>query len=448
MSVIRFLSGSFYVVALGMLTALAPAAHAQELAITPYRDSGTYGVGERVGWIIAPADRSTARGRYRYLIKRDGLTPVDSGTLDLSGGTAVIETSLSEPGMVLVEVRRADGSQALHGRSRAEIGRVLLGAAVAPRDIEPASPRPLDFDTFWTAKLDALEAVAAEPVVTPGESDRPGVEYFTIKMNNVDGAHVYGQLARPAHVEKAPALLILQWASPPYPLHKEWVTERAAQGWLVLNVEPHDVPGDMPQAFYEALPQRIKDYATIGRHSRDESYFLSMYLGDYRAVEYLASRPDWDGRTLVVMGTSMGGQQSLALAGLHPKVTALIAHVPSGCDVTGPLFGRAAPYPQWDVADADVLSTAVYFDPANFATRINARALISVGFIDETSTPAGIWSTFNAIPGPKEAVPMVDAPHSHLATSEQQAPFLRRAAEWLDDLVHGRDPRVPSRPPD
>jgi cephalosporin-C deacetylase-like acetyl esterase len=39
-----------------------------------------------------------------------------------------------------------------------------------------------------------------------------------------------------------------------------------------------------------------------------------MYLGDYRAVEYLASLPDWDGKTLVVMGTSMGGQQSLCVA--------------------------------------------------------------------------------------------------------------------------------------
>ncbi|PYO86590.1 MAG: acetylxylan esterase, partial [Gemmatimonadetes bacterium] len=88
----------------------------------------------------------------------------------------------------------------------------------------------------------------------------------------------------------------------------------------------------MPQAFYDALPQLIKDYRLIGRDSRDESYFLSMYLGDYRATEYLASRPDWDGRTLVIMGTSMGGQQGFAVAGLDSRVTALVAHVPAGCD--------------------------------------------------------------------------------------------------------------------
>ena len=144
----------------------------------------------------------------------------------------------------------------------------------------------------------------------PGESARAG--------SVGDGASLTSrlarlrQLAKPAREGKFPALLIYQWASPPYPLQKPWVTERAAEGWLTLNVEPHDVPSDMPQAFYDALPRIIKRYNTIGHLSRDESYFLRMYLGDHRAVEYLASRPDWDGKTIVVMGTSMGGQQSFA----------------------------------------------------------------------------------------------------------------------------------------
>ena len=94
-------------------------------------------------------------------------------------------------------------------------------------------------------------AIPATPVLTPGESGRPGVEYATIKMNNINGAHVYGQFAKPAREGKFPALLILQWASPPYPLQKEWVTDRAAEGWLALNVEPHDVPQRHAAAFYD-----------------------------------------------------------------------------------------------------------------------------------------------------------------------------------------------------
>lgn len=207
-----------------------------------------------------------------------------------------------------------------------------------------------------------------------------------------------------------------------------------------MNIEPHDVPADMPQAFYDALPAMLKSYNTIGQHSRDESYFLQMYLGAYRAVEHLATRPDWDGKTIVVMGTSMGGQQSFATAGLNPKVTALIVNVPAGADVTAAAHGRAPSYPNWNLKRADVRETARYFDTANFASRITARCLVAMGFIDEVATPAGIWSVFNQIRGPKEVAPMIESPHNHLATPRQQMPFTRRSAEWLDTLVHGGNP--------
>lgn len=424
-----------------------PAAEAQQLTFTPHRATGIYEVGERAGWTVGVAPgQSAAAGRYSFTVRRDGLTPVDSGTFDLSSGRATIDASLARPGMLLVEVHPPAGTVGFRGVSRSEVGRVLLGAAVAPAGIRPSAPRPADFDSFWTAKLRQLEAVPAEPVLTRGESERAGVEYFTIRMNNIRGAHVHGQLARPAREGRFPALLILQYASAPYPLQKRWVTDRAAEGWLVLNVEPHDLPSDMPQPFYDALPQLIRDYRTIGQHSRDESYFLSMYLGDYRAAEYLAGRPDWDGRTLVVTGTSMGGQQSFAVAGLHPRVTAMVVNVPAGGDALGPLHGRAAAYPNWDLTRPEVRSTAVYFDAANFAPRIAARSLVAMGFIDETCPPAGIWAAFNLIPGPKEAVPMVDSPHNHMAAPGQQLPYDRRSTDWLDALVQGREPPAGSGP--
>jgi cephalosporin-C deacetylase-like acetyl esterase len=167
-----------------------------------------------------------------------------------------------------------------------------------------------------------------------------------------------------------------------------------------------------------------------------------MYLGDYRAVEYLASRPDWDGKTMVVMGTSMGGQQSFATAGLNSRVNGLIVNVPAGADVTATLHGRAPSYPNWNVSRPEILETARYFDTANFASRITARSLVAMGFIDEIATPAGIWSVFNQIRGPREAAPMIESPHNNLATPRQQLPYTSRSAAWLDALVHGREPEI------
>ena len=168
-----------------------------------------------------------------------------------------------------------------------------------------------------------------------------------------------------------------------------------------------------------------------------------MYLRDYREIDYLTSRPEWDGKTLVVMGTSMGGQQSLVQAGLHPKVTHVIVHVPSGADSNGPLHNRASGYPNWPSTNPNVMATALYFDTVNFASHIKATALVSMGFIDTTSPPVGVWTAYNQIQGPKEAAPMPLAGHNNVSTPQQMLPFTTRATEWLNALVKG-EPVTPN----
>jgi cephalosporin-C deacetylase-like acetyl esterase len=403
-------------------------AHAQQLMFKPLNQSGIYALGEKAGWTVSlPAGVPVPAGGFTYTLKQNGLDVIKSGKLELADGPVTIETALKEPAMLFLEVlpAGADGK------------RNIAGAAIAPTKLQPVVPCPADFDTFWASKIKLLKSIPAEPVLTSGESGKEGVEYATIKLNNIGGAHVYGQLAKPAHEGKFPAMLIMQWASPPYPLQKPWVTDRAAEGWLVLDVEPHDVPGDLPPAFYAALPQLIKNYTAIYNDDRERNYFLQMYLGDYRALDYLASRPDWDGKTLLVMGTSMGGQQSICVAGLHPQVTHLIVNVPAGADSNATLHGRAAGYPNWDLARANVKETALYFDTVNFAARIKATCMIALGFVDETCPPVGVWTMANQIPSPKEIVPMIESPHNHLATPAQLLPCTTRSAAWLSALVKG-----------
>jgi cephalosporin-C deacetylase-like acetyl esterase len=85
------------------------------------------------------------------------------------------------------------------------------------------------------------------------------------------------------------------------------------------------------------------------------------------------------------------------------------------------------------------MEAARYFDAVNFAPHIKARSLVAMGFVDTVCPPAGIWTAFNQIAGPKEAVPMIESPHNHQATPEEQAPYTRRSAEWLDALLKGDD---------
>jgi cephalosporin-C deacetylase len=409
----------------------APLCLAQQPICMPYHASGIYRIGEKVGWTVSLPQGTVPTGSYSYTIKKNNLDVLKTGNLDFSQGRNTIEITLNEPAMVYVQLSFPGAKERGPGAAMA------LGAAVAPEKLRPSVPRPADFDSFWRSKIGMLKKIPQNAVLTPSDSGKPDIEYATIKMDHINGTHVYGQLAKPKKAGKFPALVILQWASPPYPLQKQWVTDRAAEGWLTLNIEPHDVLPDQPKSYYDALPAELKNYAAIGRDNRDKNYFLQMYLADYRAVEYIAGRPDWDGRTLVVMGTSMGGQQSLCVAGLHPKITHVIANEPAGCDSNGALHGRASGYPNWPSDNPKIMQTALYFDAVNFASRIKATSLVAIGFVDTTTPPVGIWIAFNQIQGAKEAAPMIDSPHNNLATPAQQYPYTSRSAAWLNTLGHG-----------
>jgi cephalosporin-C deacetylase-like acetyl esterase len=404
--------GQFF---LGVGFVLAALAHAQSLTFTPLHENGIYQIGEKADWTVTAADGGAASS-YSYTVKKNNLDLVKVGTFDLSSGRATIEATLGGPGMLYVEVTSAALPMPIH-----------LGAAFAPAELQPAVKRPADFDSFWDGKLAELAKIPMKPALSRVETNQAGVDLSLVLLNSV-GSHVQGYLAKPARPGKFPALIIFQWAGV-YALQPNAVTDRAAEGWLAFDVDSHDM------APYQASGPS-PNYQAIGNTDRETSYFLNMYLRDTRAIDYIASRPDWDGKTLVVMGVSMGGHQSLAAAGLNPKVTAVIVNEPSGADSNGDLHGRKAGYPNWPSNNPKVMQTALYFDTVNFARRIKAPVLAAIGFIDTTCPPAGIWAAVNQIRGPKEVVPMIESDHNN-KTPEKQGAYNARSREVLATILAG-----------
>jgi cephalosporin-C deacetylase len=404
------------------IAALAPLlflnlAEAQQLSFVPFHSTGIYRIGEKAGWTVSlPND--TAAAKYTYEIKKNNFDVLKTSTLDFSSGSATIETTLQEPAMLYVTVT-AEGAPPTSA--------VHLGAAVAPAQLKPPAPKPPDFDAFWHNKLLYLSITPINPVIVPVKTEQEGVELSTVRLDSF-GSRVHGYLAKPIKLGKFPALIIYQYAGV-YALQPKTVTDRAAEGWLAFDVDSHDL--DPSQA--AGVPT---NYQSIGNFNRETSYFLNMYLRDARAVDYICSRPDWDGHTLVLMGTSMGGQQSLVTAGNRPQVSAVIVNEPAGTDISAELYGRQAGYPNWPVNDPRAMATAPYFDVVNFASRIKAPVLAAMGFIDTTASPAGIWTALNQIPGPKEAFPMIESDHNN-RTPEKQVAFHAREKEVLDILLHG-----------
>jgi cephalosporin-C deacetylase len=417
-----------------LLLGITLAAADQSLVLTPSVAEAIYEPKAPISWTVqAAGDGTIPLNRVTYLVKRSGAQVIGEGTLDLTTGPGTINASLDEPGTLLVEVA---AKATVAGQKDLK---ALAGVAVAPRLIKPSLPPPDDFDAFWKSKLEELAAVPANPVLESQPSERDGVDYWQITMDNIRGTKIHGQVAKPKKEGRFPALLIVQWAGV-YTLPKGFATGDAAGGWLVLNINAHDLPIDKPADFYKQQGDGpLKGYTAIGNDDREQSYFLRMFLSCARGVDYLASRPDWDGKTIVVTGNSQGGLQSLVTAGLRPQqITALMVNVPAGCDNTAGDAGRVAGWPNWINAgkgkDATkVHETSRYFDGMNFASRVTCPALVGMGLIDTTSRPDGVFGAINSIKGPVEMVVMPEYGHQ----GKHEA-YYKRFGAWKAALVAGK----------
>ncbi len=403
---------------------------AGEIAVEPGNKTGVYKNGEEASWSIDIKNGEGAvNGEASYSVLDGGFTKTAEGKVAVKDGKAVVKATKKEPGTLLLNVE--------YGKDKG-----VGGAVFDWPEIKPSAEEPADFDKFWQGKIAELAAVPMN--VQLEKLDEPGdVDYWKITMDNINGSKIYGQIAKPKNKEgKLPAILQVQWAGV-YPLKREWVTGFANRGWLAMNIIAHDIPIDREEAFYKEQNEgALKDYSHQGNDDRNKSYFLRMYLSCYRAVEYLSQRSDLDGRTLVVTGGSQGGLQTVMVAGLNPKVTAIAACVPAGCDHTGDLIGRASGWPKWirslDGRDKDkVVEASKYYDVVNFARRVKCPALVGIGLIDTTCPPAGTIAMFNQIPGTEKR--LVICPLSgHQNVKGSQNPYYQVYGKWTDALSKGK----------
>jgi cephalosporin-C deacetylase-like acetyl esterase/lysophospholipase L1-like esterase len=405
--------------------------------IQPDRESHVYRQGEEMTWTITWTGEGPRPTAPNYVLKENGLVGTDEGVLRPEDGMAELTINVGGPGTLLVEVLWTDAND----KVQTDRG----GLVVEPGKIEAVKEEPADFDAFWADKIAELEAVPMDPRLTSKDVGIAGVDYALVSMNNIRGTSINGQIARPTDGERFPALLRVQYAGV-YGLQPEWVTDRAQQGWLALNILSHDLPVDEDEAFYaEQREGPLDNYFRQGNDDRETSYFLRMYLSCYRAVEYLKSRPDWNGEVLVVTGASQGGQQTFVTAGLHPDVTAALALVPAGADFNGREAGRAVGFPYWWNGEGDKDLAAIaevggYYDIVNFARRIRAPMLIGNGLKDVTCPPTGIFAAANQLEPYHEMVILPDSGHQNVAGS--QDPYNERAEVWLAALREGLTPPV------
>jgi cephalosporin-C deacetylase len=169
-------------------------------------------------------------------------------------------------------------------------------------------------------------------------------------------------------------------------------------------------PGDTPDPEPEGSNPQSPGFMTRGVLDPVTYYYRRVFTDAVRAVEAARSHPAVDGAHIAVTGGSQGGGIALAVAGLVPDLTAALPDVPFLCHYRAASgITDADPYReitrflQVHRADVDrVFRTLSYFDGVNFSARARARALFSVGLMDEVCPPRTVFAAYNHYAGPKE----------------------------------------------
>ena len=328
--------------------------------------------------------------------------------------------------------------------------------------------RPADFAKFWDdAKqklkipLDAKEgemqsfgpkeindynisSACLPPDYDPNGHKCEKVESCKVDFAGPDGGRVYGWLAKPEGKGPFPAMLILPgagFAARPRPL------EHARHGYLSLDIQVHGQEVDLKE--YPKIPGYYDD---VKYEPTSAYYYYNIHLRCLQAVNYLLSRPDVDPKRIVVVGGSQGGRLGIVVAGLDPRISAVVSCIANSpnqphlrwvarCNAYAEA-GDKKPAPAIPLSDGmdikgvpplidDVISRSfAYYDPMNYAQDIKCPVLMNGGLIDPVSPPFSVWAVYNRLGTADKAIVAIDG-HGH----DWSGAFDCRAWKWLDGVL-------------
>lgn len=416
--------------ALFSLSAFAAEPAGFQLSVTVDRPNALYAIGETIDYTISLSQdgKPVDAVEVSWTLSKDGVPPNENGSAKLVGGKAKARGTLTEPGFLLCRASFRETPQSAPITA-------LGGAGIAALEIKPSLPVPDDFEAFWTAQKQKLAAVPAKATLTPDPASTETLEVFDAQVECL-GAPVSGYFARPkgAAAKSRPAILTVHGAGV-VSGNRSGAMRWGNEGALAMDINAHGIPNGKPAEFYKALAEgELKDYRSRGISDRETNYFLGMFLRLVRAIDFLTAQPEWNGRDLIVYGSSQGGFQAFAAAGIDERVSAICAGVPAGSDHTGVAVGRVNGWPKFipslpvTVPNPTVLESVRYFDNVNFAARTHAKeAIVTVGFIDTTCPPTGVYAAYNALPIRKEIFNDVKAGHTNTPeASRAMSEFARR----------------------
>ncbi|MDO4587303.1 MAG: acetylxylan esterase [Planctomycetia bacterium] len=350
----------------------------EEMVFTiSYFEDGKQIDGSPLSWTRTGDDGKTETG-----------TAVSSATEPL-----IIKTSIDVPGFVRIQVFALDENGNPY---EGEHNQFNGGAGVLVDQIK-GYPEPADFDEFWAKQKKRLAEVPLRADLVEVDSGNPDVVAYDIKVDCAGPKPVSGYLCKPKNAEpkSLPALISFHG----YGVYSANKCVDDGKDKLRLDINAHGIENGQPSTYYQELAATsLKNYGFDEKENSNPEtcYWNGMTLRIMRALEFVKSQPEWDGKTLIVTGGSQGGFQCLTAAGLDSDVSDCIAHIPWLCDLSGKEKNQRVGsffFPNW----VDGLG---YYDTTNHAKRIKAKTTIIVGLGDYVCPPSGEMVLFNNMTAP------------------------------------------------
>ena len=287
------------------------------------------------------------------------------------------------------------------------------------------SPKPADFDNFWSEALDEVKSTHAALEMKPAYFQLAGFECRDLFFNGVRNGRVHAKMIRPAGKSNLPIVLHFHGYTG---RAGDWIEyiPFAAAGFCVLAMDCRGQGGlsiDSGGTSGNTLNGHIIRGLDDGP---DSLLFRNIFLDTVQLATVAMDLDFTDESKICAYGASQGGALTLVCAALVPQVSLLAPVYPFLCDYKRvwemglptaayrELFNYFRMFDPLHKRENEIFNKLGYIDVVNLTDRIAGETLFAVSLNDDVTPPSTCFAAYNNITAKKELYVYPDFSHENL----------------------------------